>query len=347
MANRLRQAAALATAVGSAVRSASAPVASRIVGLASASWWRPSVSRAFLRDQLEAMRERADRSPGWKRRQDAAALVFGFALIGGAALVGLQLGRREAPAPYVGPLVGLQTASATGSETTVRPSERVAAATPTASPPPLPTAAPSPPPPDVTVALSRAWRHSFGLVEAHIVVEVLNTGPSRVRIRPSQSSYIVRADDGQAVAKGNFAYAFPPSIAPGERAYLIETAQVAFVSPEQVDRIEPEVEIVESTTQEPELEVSDLSWTDTPDGDTVSLTGTVSNPSRSQVTNGVVGVIFFDASGAVVGALYDNIQAGKLAPGETRTFHTRYPGTGPLDPESIASVRAFGFERQP
>jgi hypothetical protein len=297
------------------------------------------------------MRERADRSPGWKRRQDAAALVFGFALIGGAVLVGLQLGRREAPAPYVGPLVGLQTASATGSETSARPSERVAAATPTASPPPPPTSAPSPPPPDVTVALSRAWRDSFGLVEAHIVVEVLNVGPTRVRIRPSQSSYVVRADDGRSVAKGNFAYAFPPSIAPGERAYLIETAQLAFVGPEQVGRIEPEVEVeveaAEDTAREPELDVSDVSWTGTQDGDTLSLSGTVSNPSRAQVTNGVVGVIFLDAAGAIVGGLYDNIQAGKLAPGETRTFQTRYPGTGPLDPESIASVRAFAFELQP
>ena len=133
----------------------------------------------------------------------------------------------------------------------------------------------------------------------------------------------------------------------GPVAYLIETAQVAFTSPEQVGTIEPDVTVAESETGGLELDVSDLTWTGTQDGDSVLLTGTVSNPSRDQVTNGVVGVIFFDGAGAVVGALYDNIQAGKLAPGETRTFQTRYPGTGPLDPESIASVRAFAFELRP
>jgi hypothetical protein len=372
IASLVRQAALDGSAIGGLLRSARRWIASTLEGRAASAAGRiarlkagvtttgarrPGVSRASLVGHLEAIRERVPlRSQGRRRWLEAAALAFAVALIGGTLLLRQELARTESAAADGSPQAGPQGALGPSPGTIATPSERVAAATPTASPPPptvvpsrppTSTSAPSQPPPAVTVAVSRAWQDSLGLVEAHIVVEVLNEGLTRIRIRASQSSYVVRGDDGRSLANGHFAYAFPSSIGPGERAYLIETAQLAFVSPEQVDRIEPDVQIAASTAREPELEVSDLSWTGTPNGDTLSLSGMVTNPSRTEVTNGVVGVIFLDAAGAIVGGLYDNVQVGKLAPGETRKFQTKYPGTGPLDPTAVASVRAFAYELQP
>ncbi len=79
-------------------------------------------------------------------------------------------------------------------------------------------------------------------------------------------------------------------------------------------------------------------------GSGLQVSGVVKNTGTSDGTQGLVGVIAFDGSGNILGALIDNTDLGALRAGQSKGFKTSYPESPPLKPTQVKSYRTFAFD---
>jgi hypothetical protein len=268
----------------------------------------------------------------------AAATIFALALLLPGVLA-------TTPGPDPGPRAGAVTADPTASARVSAPSSpNVVAGTspqPTeqAGDPTLPpTRARTPGRLETAAQRLAVWEDPFGAVRAEVVVTVRNTGGSPVEVALSTATWTVSDEAGQPVASGRFAHAFPAVVEPGGEAYLIDGVSAAFAEANELATLEVDVqgEPAGHADAPVELEVADVEWTQTDEGGVVA-SARVENPSTEPVSEVSAAVLIRDGSGEIVAAVYD-VAIGSLGPGESRTFDTAYPGTPPVDPDSVASA---------
>jgi hypothetical protein len=194
---------------------------------------------------------------------------------------------------------------------------------------------------EVAASSVRGWVDPFGAVRAHVVVVGRNAGDTPVTISASGSRWQIVDAAGKEVAEGRFAHAFPPVVAPGDRVLLIETLSATFTDPQDVRGINAAIATESSrdgTTSVLQLEVSDVTWRAGVDNG-LAVEGRVINRTDQAVTDAAVAVVVSDAGGQILGGAYD-VGVGSLEPGESASFSTSYPGTPPVDPQSVVSADA-------
>lgn len=188
----------------------------------------------------------------------------------------------------------------------------------------------------------RVWRDPTGTVRAQIVIEVRNAGAGNVDLRSGTASYTLKGTDGNLLYEGLFPYSFPATLRPTETAYLVDTATLEFVEPSEVGPVEIALKPAPAASESAQLRVEDVAWRRAPTGGGLEVTGRILNPGGA-VEDALVAVILLDAEGAILGAVYDNTDAAHIAAGGVAEFRTAYPGTPPLTPGDVASVRAVAF----
>jgi len=240
--------------------------------------------------------------------------------------------------------------------------------TPTPTPTPTPTSTPtprasSPSPPTSTPSASAAaaggatsvnpvtvlqstlvtWEDSFGEVRAQVIGEVENQGATAMRIPSGGTGYTIIAPNGLTVASGRFAHAFPPSVAPGHRAYLIDALAATFVDRSdlasvQIDlRSEP---VAESATL---LAVEDLRWMVTQGR--VVVSGQVRNEGATPVGPVAVGALLRDRADRILCGVYSVDHVPLLGPGQSAAFSTSYPEVQLVVPTDVFRAEAVAFVR--
>ena len=276
-------------------------------------------------------------APATVRR--APALVLLLSLLAAGVVLGGELASNRRPPTQ--PEFGGAAPTPTG---------QVAGAAPSATPRGTSTPGAASATPGATVAVGqrvvRAWQTSLGVAHAHVVVEVRNAGSGWVTLRAGDSSYTIRDRSGRALETGYFAYSFPASVGPGQTAYLIETVDLDFVRSSQVSGVDAKVTADAGDALDTRIEVSNVRWRTAPLAEGLEVSGTATNLSRREVTNGVIGVVLFDARGRIVAGVYDPVDLASLAAGEARRFATSYPGTPPTGPRAVARAEAFAFEER-
>jgi hypothetical protein len=177
-------------------------------------------------------------------------------------------------------------------------------------------------------------------VRAQVVVTVRNEGASPVEVALSTATWMVSDEEGETVASGRFAHAFPPVVPAGGEAYLIDGVSAAFAEADELANLDVNVE-----GQPPgddlapvPLEVAAVEWTSTGDGG-VAISGRVENPSADPTRAASVAVVLRNDRDEILAAVYD-VAIGPLGAGESRTFETAYPGTPPVDPDEVATADA-------
>jgi hypothetical protein len=232
---------------------------------------------------------------------------------------------------------------------------------PSSSPTPTPTPrAPSPSPPTSTPAASAVtggatsvnrvtvlqsalvtWEDSFGEVRAQVIGEVENQGGTSIRIPSGGTGYRIIAPNGLTVASGRFAHAFPPIVAPGQSAYLIDALAATFVDRSdlasvQIDlRSEP---VAESATL---LTVEDLHWTVTQGR--VAVSGQVRNEGATPVGPVAVGALLRDRADRILCGVYSVDPVPLLGPGQSAAFSTSYPEVQLVVPTDAFRAEAVAF----
>jgi hypothetical protein len=230
---------------------------------------------------------------------------------------------------------------------TVIPSVQVATVPPTIASTPQPTAMPTPESKaDVVIThqLLKAWKDSISYVHYEVVVEVQNVGTAPADVATSDDSYTIFAKDGTVLETGHFTYVFPQVIRPGEFAYYVDGSIFdQGTLTDQVGKLDPSVSFGEADSPQTLFKVSSVKITQQPYGSGLQVSGVVTNSTSEDAAQPLVGVIFFNAKGAIIGALYEN-SLDTLRAGKSLGFKTSYPGTSPLKPSSVAKFKTFAFD---
>jgi hypothetical protein len=216
-------------------------------------------------------------------------------------------------------------------------------ADPTASAVPTPTAETRDRvalPTDTPVA--RTWRDSAGTVRVHVVVSATNDTSDIRSLAAAERTFRLISAAGRTIHTGRFAYAFPFVVPPGGTSHLITTVVLPFGVDATNVRVEAEILADITTAVQPMLEVSDLRLVSSEGRPGVR--GIVRNTGAEDVTFGVVAVIGRDASGRVIGGLYDNVDVALIAAGGEATFQTEYPGLPPAAAGRIVDLSGVAFD---
>jgi hypothetical protein len=193
---------------------------------------------------------------------------------------------------------------------------------------------------DTPVAWS--WRDSAGTVRVHVVVAASNDTSDVLSLAATERTFRLISAAGRTVHAGRFAYAFPFVVPPGGTSYLITTAVLPYGVDATNVRVEAEILADITTAVQSMLEVSDLRLVS--NEGRPGVRGIVRNTGAEDVTFGVVAVIGRDASGLVIGGLYDNVNVASIAPGGEATFQTEYPGLPPAAAGRIADLSGVAFD---
>jgi hypothetical protein len=282
-------------------------------------------------------------------------VVVAIALLCSVIVVTLVDGEPDGPVASDGPL--LATASSGIANATAPPASISPDGQPTDSTPRLPapgTASAIPTPPvelGDSVALrtetlvAQTWRDTAGTLRVHVVVSATNDTSDALSVGAADRTFRVINAEGGTILSGRFPYAFPFVVPPAGTTHLITTA----VLPTGVDattvRVEAEIFADIAPAVRPVLEVSDLRLVFS-DG-RPAVRGIVRNTGAEDVTFGVVAVIGRDASGRVIGGLYDNVNVASIRAGGEAMFQTEYPGLPPAAAERIADLIGIAFDAPP
>jgi hypothetical protein len=264
-------------------------------------------------------------------------------LLGG---LGVALGR-PAPTGEVAGLTGTPNvrSSAAAAAVSGSPPSSFASASP---PHPAPSEIPSP------TAVASAGQATlvattvrYGLdpvagVRIHLVAAIENRSSSSVRIVPSDA--VFRVIEDRTVVTGRFRYAIPSVIAPGERAYFIDTVNGNPGTAPSRPRLEVTLGQVDRVPGTPErLLVENITW-DVVGG--LRVRGTVTNTLGRAILQGVLGAVAFDRQGRPICGLVDLTDVSPLGDNESRTFELSEPWTGSIDRNAIARIDVMGFDLQ-
>lgn len=220
------------------------------------------------------------------------------------------------------------------------PRETPEAETPEPTAPPAAEAAVS-----ISQKLFRSWKNVIGGIEYQIVVEVVNTGGAYADISTSGQSFTVYEKSGSVLETGSFTYAFPQVIGPNEKGYFVESGYFDDgTNIKNVGKMDPSISFSEADGPRDAYAVSKIKITQESYGSGLQVSGIVKNASTEDASMGMVGVIFFDGTGKILGALYDNTGISTLRAGQSKGFKTSYPGTPPLKPTQIKKWKAFAYD---
>jgi hypothetical protein len=190
----------------------------------------------------------------------------------------------------------------------------------------------------------------LGQVRAQVLVGVTNRGGMPGYLPPAATTYRVLGPRGDLVARGRFAHAFPPYIEGASTGWLIDTLSATFTDPEEIGTVE--VALNGQPAQPGDsgrataLTAADTRWELADDG-TVEAMGSVVNVGDRLVGRIAVGVILLGHQGEPLAGVYDVEDVRDLAPGESATFSTSYPGSPPLQMADVATARAFAVALDP
>jgi hypothetical protein len=293
-----------------------------------------------------------------------SAAIFVVASLVGAVAVGAAGGLfGDQPSGAVLEATGRPAETAPGvAQASVPPSTAESTATPTSAPTATPRASSAPPPTSTPVASAAAtsgatpanrvtvlqstlvtWEDSFGEVRAQVIGEVENRGGTAVRIPSGGTGYTIIAPNGLTVASGRFAHAFPPIVAAGGRAFLIDALAATFVDRSDLASVQIDVRsepVAESATL---LTVEALHWT-VSQGPVV-VSGQVRNDGATPVGPVAVGALLRDRADRILCGVYSVDHVALVGPGQSAAFSTSYPEVQLAVPTDAVRAEAVAFVR--
>lgn len=215
-----------------------------------------------------------------------------------------------------------------------------------ASPTPDATAAPTPTPkPTIgeaklskTQQIVHAWASSGTYVRYEVIVEVKNSGSGWADMMAGSSDYTVYDKDGGVTATGNFLYAYPRYLGPGETGYLLEQGIESGVKADAFVTVEANGQYNPVDSAGPVLTTDKIKLKAAAYSGAVDATGTVTNTSSVDVKRVVIGVIMFDSSGNPLCFAYTNLVENVNA-GQTKGFSAS--GDAPVTLKQVAKTLAF------
>jgi hypothetical protein len=265
-------------------------------------------------------------------------------------IAALAAGCSGTTVPIVNPTTVPSTAassapeSAAASSAAATPAE-TATEVPAAVTPEPSAAAPAEPVVEITQKFFRNWKNIIGSIEFQIVLEVKNTGGGYANISRGDRSYTIYLKDGTVLATGDFTYAFPQVLGPGATGYFVDTGSFdTGTKSTDVGALEPSVSFGSADGPHDAYAVSKVTVGAESYGSGLQVSGVVKNTSSADASMGIVGVVFFDGAGKILGALYDNTGISDLRAGQSKGFKTSYPGTPPLKPTQVKSTKSFAFD---
>lgn len=196
-----------------------------------------------------------------------------------------------------------------------------------------PNVSPSQPPLLIDVNKLITWEVIPDEITGVMVVQTLeNIGQSWIQVAPRDSTYEIKAPNGNVIATGNFRRAYPTYLAPGATGYLIDDFLEGNAPMENITNLTVNARFRDiPAPPERSLEATNVSIRD----DRLPglyVTGEATNTGTQEVLSGHVGAIFFDAAGEVIGASTTDLLEHVL-PGESAAFETR-PGN-PLERDAV------------
>jgi hypothetical protein len=215
------------------------------------------------------------------------------------------------------------------------------AATPTPSrtkaPTPIPQASPSA---DKVAEFLIPYGDDSYYAHADVIAEIKNIGATWIKVEAFESDYTIYDQAGDVVTTGNFSYAFPRYLAPGETGYLGADVLADGVKTDDMKRVEVNAYFNEADESEAIVLIVESSKNRAGgDFDGTTTTGKVKNTSSEDVDSFHVGAFYLDASNKPLGFSYTNL-GQNLAAGQSKAFETI--GSGPNVPlKSIKNTRLF------
>lgn len=239
------------------------------------------------------------------------------------------------------------TASATTS------ASLIASIAPTASPSPGPTATPParitlPPQTPTPTANSNvvitnqkliAWKPQYSsYVSYYVIAEITNEGSLWAQIDAFDSDYSIYDKSGKVTTTGNFLYAYPEFIAPGDTGYLIEdSVESGAVADFDTVDVNGRYSDADGPPDE-QLQVSNTSVRSSSFGGGWEVTGEVTNIGSVAADSAHAGAVYFNAAGEIIGASTTNL-IQNVAPGQKKGFRTI--DSNPLQKSQIDSYVVF------
>ncbi len=172
-----------------------------------------------------------------------------------------------------------------------------------------------------------------------VMQKLQNIGTSWIQIAPRDSTYEIKSPDNNVIANSNFRRAYPTYLAPGETGYLIDDYLEGSAPIENITNLTVNArfrDIPAPPTRRLEAKNTNMRQDALPGG--VYVTGEAENTGTAEVLSGHVGAVFYDSTGAVIGASTTDLLEHVL-PGEREAFETR--PSNPLDITAIADYDVF------
>jgi hypothetical protein len=214
----------------------------------------------------------------------------------------------------------------------------VASIAPTASPSPGPT-----PTVNSNVVITNqkliAWKPKYSsYVSYYVIAEITNEGSLWAQIDAFDSDYSVYDRSGKVTTTGNFLYAYPEFIAPGDTGYLIEdSVESGAVADFDTVDVNGRYSDADGPPDE-QLQVSNTSVRSASFGGGWEVTGEVTNVGSVAADSAHAGAVYFNAAGEIIGASTTNL-IQNVAPGQKKGFRTI--DSNPLKKSQIDSYVVF------
>jgi hypothetical protein len=178
------------------------------------------------------------------------------------------------------------------------------------------------------------WQDVLGAWHGQALVAVRNAGSKPVQVDARASRFAVLARDGSTLADGEFQAAVPPVLQSGATGYLVGGFTLVRAPGDGLKVLAtPAAGPPDADAAPVALRVSGVDTAFR--ADTVTATGSVTNPRDTTVRDGVVAVILLDRAGRPLAGMLDVASAGRLAQGERTAFRADQPPVPPVDRASV------------
>ena len=171
-----------------------------------------------------------------------------------------------------------------------------------------------------------------------VIQPLENIGTSWIQVAPRDSTYEIKAPNGNVVATGNFRRAYPTYLAPGETGYLVDEFLEGNAPIENITNLSVSArfrDIPAPPTRRLETKNNSIRDDRLPG---LYVTGEAENTGSKEVLSGHAGAFFFDSAGEVIGASTTDLLEHVL-PGDMVAFETR-PGN-PVDRAAVADFEVI------
>jgi hypothetical protein len=202
---------------------------------------------------------------------------------------------------------------------------------------------PSPTQPPLLIDTNKliTWEITPGeLVGVQVIQKLQNISDHWIQVAPRDSSYEIKAPNGNVVAANTFRNAYPTYLGPGDTGYLIDEYLEGAVAIANIANLTVSARFRDLTEKPTRLlntrNLNQRSAEALPGG--LYVTGEAENVGTEEVFSGHVGAVFFDATGQILGASTTDILEHVL-PGQAVAFETR--PSNPLDAATVANFSVY------